>query len=330
MVAIFFVIVIQRRKMQKRNLGKTGLEISPLTLGGDVFGWTIDEQKSFEILDAWVGSGFNFIDTADVYSAWVPGNQGGESETIIGKWMKKQGNREDIVISTKLGSEMGPGKKGLSKKYIIEAAKASLRRLQTDYIDLYQAHWPDPGTPHEESLETYAQLLKEGKVLAIGASNFSAQQLNDSLEASRKTHLPSYQTLQPIYNLYDRAIFENELEKICLHNNIGVINYSALATGFLTGKYRTESDLSKSVRGGDVKKYLTARGLRILHALDEVAARYNSTPASISIAWLLTRPAITAPIVSATSLHQLKDLSEAVELQLDKEAIELLNTASEE
>ena len=316
--------------MQKRNLGKTGLQVSPLALGGNVFGWTIDEQKSFEILNAWTASGFNFIDTGDSYSSWVPGNKGGESETIIGKWIKKQDNRNEVIIATKLGSEMGPGKKGLAKKYIIEAAEASLRRLQTDYIDLYQSHWPDPSTPHEESLEAFESLLKEGKVLAIGASNFSAQQLTDSLEAGRKNNLPSYQTFQPLYNLYDRAVFENELEKICLDNNIGVINYYALASGFLTGKYRSESDLSKSARGGGVKKYLTDRGSRILRALDEVSARYNSTPASVSVAWLLTRPAVSAPIASATSIEQLNRLSEAVKLQLDKDAVELLDTASAE
>lgn len=316
--------------MQKRNLGKTGLEVSPLTLGGNVFGWTIDEQKSFEILDAWIAEGFNFIDTADSYSSWVPGNKGGESETIIGNWMKKKGNRDQIIIATKLGSEMGPGKKGLSKEYILEAAEASLRRLQTDYIDLYQAHWPDPATPHEESLEAYAQLLKEGKVRAIGASNFSPRQLTESLEASKKNGLPSYQTLQPLYNLYDRAVFENELEKICLDNEIGVISYYALASGFLTGKYRTEDDLSKSKRGEGAKKYLTDRGLSILKALDKVAAGYNSTPASVSIAWLLTRPAVSAPIASATSLEQLNNLSDAVQLRLDKDDVELLNTASAE
>lgn len=316
--------------MEKRKLGNTGLKVSPLTLGGNVFGWTTDEKKSFEILDAWVAAEFNFIDTADSYSSWVPGNKGGESETIIGNWMKKQGNRDKIIIATKLGSEMGPGKKGLSKKYVLEAAEASLQRLQTDYIDLYQSHWPDPETPHQESLEAYDQLLKEGKVRAIGASNFSAQQLTESLEASEKNGLPSYQTFQPLYNLYDRAVFENELEKICLDNNIGVINYYALASGFLTGKYRTESDLSKSVRGGGVKKYLTERGLRILKALDEVAARYSSTPASVSIAWLLTRPAVSAPIASATSIEQLNSLVKAAELQLDKDAVELLNTASAE
>jgi len=316
--------------MKRRNLGKTGLEVSPLTLGGNVFGWTIDEQKSFEILDAWLAAGFNFIDTADIYSAWVAGNKGGESETIIGNWIKKRGNRDKIIIATKLGSEMEPGKKGLSKKYISEAAEASLQRLQTDYIDLYQSHWPDNDTSHEESLEGYSQLIKEGKVRAIGTSNFSAQQLTEALESSKKNNLPSYQTLQPLYNLYDRGVFENELEKICLDNNIGVINYYALASGFLTGKYRTESDLSKSARGGGVKKYLTERGMQILNALDEVAAKHNSTPASVSIAWLLTRPAVTAPIASATSIEQLNSLSEAVELQLDKEAIELLNTASAE
>lgn len=316
--------------MQKRTLGNTGLTVSPLTLGGNVFGWTIDEQKSFEILDAWLAAGFNFIDSADSYSSWVPGNKGGESEVIIGNWMKKRGNRDQVILATKLGSEMGPGKKGLSKKYISEAAEASLRRLQTDYIDLYQSHWPDPETPYEETFEGYAELLKEGKVRAIGASNFSAKQLTDSLEAAEKNNLPSYQTLQPLYNLYDRAVFENELEKICLDNNIGVINYYALASGFLTGKYRTENDFSKSARGGGVKKYLTDRGLRILKALDEVAARYNSTPASVSIAWLLTRPAITAPIASATSIEQLNSLSKAVELQLDKDAVKLLTEASAE
>jgi len=316
--------------MQKRTLGNTGLTVSPLTLGGNVFGWTIDEQKSFEILDAWLAAGFNFIDTADSYSSWVPGNKGGESEVIIGNWMKKRGNRDQVILATKLGSEMGPGKKGLSKKYISEAAEASLRRLQTDYIDLYQSHWPDPETPYEETFEGYAELLKEGKVRAIGASNFSAKQLTDSLEAAGKNNLPSYQTLQPLYNLYDRAVFENELEKICLDNNIGVINYYALASGFLTGKYRTENDFSKSARGGGVKKYLTERGLRILKALDEVAARYNSTPASVSIAWLLTRPAIAAPIASATSIEQLNSLSKAVELRLDKDAVELLTAVSAE
>ncbi len=209
--------------MQKRTLGNTGLTVSPLTLGGNVFGWTIDEQKSFEILDAWLAAGFNFIDTADSYSSWVPGNKGGESEVIIGNWMKKRGNRDQVILATKLGSEMGPGKMGLSKKYISEAAEASLRRLQTDYIDLHQSHWPDPETPYEETFEGYAELLKEGKVRAIGASNFSAKQLTDSLEAAEKNNLPSYQTLQPLYNLYDRAVFENELEKICLDNNTALL-----------------------------------------------------------------------------------------------------------
>ena len=316
--------------MEKRQLGKTGLQVSPLALGGNVFGWTVDEAKSFKLLDAWIDAGFDFIDTADSYSSWVPGNKGGESETIIGNWMKNRGNRDKVIIATKVASEMGPGKKGTSKKYIFEAVEDSLRRLQTDYIDLYQSHWPDPATPYEESLEAYAQLLKEGKIRAFGCSNFSAEQLTASLEASKQHNLPNYQTLQPLYNLYDRQVFEKDLEKICLNNNIGVINYYALASGFLTGKYRSEADLSKSARGGGVKKYLDERGLRILKALDEVSKRYSTTPASISIAWLLARPAVTAPIASATSVEQLNGLAQAVTLQLDAEAIELLDKASTE
>jgi aryl-alcohol dehydrogenase-like predicted oxidoreductase len=316
--------------MERRTLGKTGLEVSPLAFGGNVFGWTVDETKSFELMDAWLHAGFNFIDTADSYSSWVPGNKGGESETIIGNWLKTRGNRDKVIIATKLASEMGPGKKGLAKKYIFEAVEDSLRRLQTDYIDLYQAHWPDPATPHEESLEAFAQLQKEGKIRAFGCSNFSAEQLTASLEAAKQHNLPSYQTLQPLYNLYDRQVFEKDLEEICLQNNIGVLNYYALASGFLTGKYRTEADLSKSARGGGVKKYLDERGLRILSALDEVSARYNTTPASVSIAWLLTRKAVTAPIASATSVEQLAGLAEAVSLQLDDEAVTLLDKASEE
>jgi aryl-alcohol dehydrogenase-like predicted oxidoreductase len=316
--------------MEKRILGKTGLEVSPLALGGNVFGWTIDETKSFEVLDAWVDAGFDFIDTGDSYSNWVPGNKGGESETIIGNWMKSRGNRHNVIIATKVGSEMGPGKKGIAKNYIFEAVEASLKRLHTDYIDLYQSHWPDAATPHEQSLEAYAQLLEQGKIKAFGCSNFSAEQLTASLEAARRHNLPNYQTLQPLYNLYDRGVFENELEKICVDNNIGVISYYALASGFLTGKYRSEADLSKSLRGEGAKKYLDERGLRILSALDEVAARYNSSPSSVSIAWLLTKPAVTVPIASATSTGQLKGLVEAVGLKLDADAIDLLDKVSEE
>ncbi|MDB5205009.1 MAG: alcohol dehydrogenase [Flavisolibacter sp.] len=316
--------------MEKRTLGKTGLEVSPLAFGGNVFGWTVDEKRSFELLDAWADIGFNFIDTADSYSNWVPGNKGGESETIIGNWMKKHGNRDKLIISTKVGSELAPGKKGTSKKYIMEAVEASLQRLQTDYIDLYQSHWPDPETPYEETLEAYGQLIQQGKIRAFGTSNYSAEQLTASLEAARQHSLLPYQTLQPEYNLYDRSDFENGLQQVCIENNMGVISYFALASGFLTGKYRSEEDLSKSKRGAGVKKYFNERGFRILKALDEVSAKYHTTPASVSIAWLLTRPAITAPIASATSAEQIKALVEATELRLDAGDLDLLATASDE
>jgi aryl-alcohol dehydrogenase-like predicted oxidoreductase len=315
--------------MEKRALGRTGLAVSPLAFGGNVFGWTVKEKLSFELLDAWMDAGFNFIDTADSYSNWVPGNQGGESESIIGNWLKQRGNRDTVIIATKLGSDLGAGKKGASKKYMLQAVEESLRRLQTDYIDLYQAHWPDPDTPYEESLEAFAQLLKQGKIRAFGCSNFSGEQLTTSLEAAKTYGLPHYQTLQPLYNLYERAAFESQLEQICVEHQLGVISYFALANGFLTGKYRTEEDLSKSTRGEAVKKLLNERGLRILNALDEVAERNRTTPASVAIAWLLSRPVVTAPIASATSLTQLKDLIQAVELNLDKEALALLNQSSD-
>jgi aryl-alcohol dehydrogenase-like predicted oxidoreductase len=314
--------------MEKRELGKSGLQVAPWAFGGNVFGWTIDESASFKLLDAFVDTGFNFIDTADVYSAWVPGNKGGESETIIGNWLKQHGNREQLVIATKVGSEMGPGKKGLSKNYIRQAVEDSLRRLQTDYIDLYQSHRDDPDTPQEETLQVYAELIKEGKVRAIGASNFTADRLRSALEISQQQGLPRYETLQPDYNLYDRADFERELEPLCLEHNLGVINYFALASGFLTGKYRSEDDFKKSQRGGGMKKYLNDRGFRILKALDEVAQRYNATPAQVSLAWLIARPSITAPIASATKIEQLQDLAKAAELKLDSAAIDQLTQAS--
>lgn len=314
--------------MDKRQLGKSEIYVAPLTLGGNVFGWTIDEKKSFEVLDAFIASGLNFIDTADVYSRWVAGNQGGESETIIGKWMKQSRNRDKIVIATKVGSDMGQGKKDLSKKYILQAAENSLKRLQTDYIDLYQTHWDDETTPLVETLEAYDQLIREGKVKAIGASNLSPARLKASLETSYQHELPFYQTFQPEYNLYTRENFEKELEGICLEHHIGVINYYSLASGFLTGKYRSEADLHKSVRGAGINKYLNERGYRILDALDEVALRYSSTPASVSLAWLIARPSVVAPIASATNLAQVDALIQATELQLSDEAIDLLNEAS--
>ncbi|WP_461452603.1 aldo/keto reductase [Mucilaginibacter sp.] len=314
--------------MEKRELGKSGIKVNPFALGGNVFGWTIDEKTSFEVLDAYVASGLDFIDTADVYSAWAPGNKGGESETIIGNWLQKSGKRDQVIIATKVGMEMGPDKKGLSKTYIIKAVEDSLKRLKTDYIDLYQSHRDDKDTPLEETLSTYTDLIKQGKVRAIGASNYEASRLKKAFEVSEKNGFAKYQTLQPEYNLYDREGYEKELEPLCVENNIGVITYYSLASGFLTGKYRSEDDLDKSKRGQGVKKYLNDRGFSILKALDEVAASYNSTPASVAIAWATARPGITAPIASATSTRQLKDIVAATQLNLDQSAIELLNNAS--
>jgi aryl-alcohol dehydrogenase-like predicted oxidoreductase len=317
-------------EMKKRRLGNTGFEISPLALGGNVFGWTIDEPTSFEILDAFVAAGFNFIDTADVYAKWVSGNKGGESETIIGDWLKKSGKRSEAIVATKVGMEMAPDKKGLSAAYIFRAVEDSLKRLQADHIDLYQAHNDDPDTPFEETLEAFGKLLKDGKVRAIGASNHSGPRLLQALEVSKKHGLPAYQTSQPEYNLYDRADYEKNLEAVCVANGLEVIGYFSLASGFLTGKYRSEADLSKSQRGGRVKQYLNERGLRILKVLDEVSRKYNSTPARVALAWLIARPSVTAPIASATNLEQLKDLIEATKLQLDQGSIEILNQASAE
>jgi len=314
--------------MKKRKIGKSGLEVAPLALGCNVFGWTADEPTSFKILDAFVAAGFNLLDTADAYSRWVPGNSGGESESIIGKWLKRSGNREKVVIATKVGSEMGPNKKGLSKRYIQHAVEDSLQRLQTDYIDLYQSHKDDPDTPMEETLEAYAQLIRQGKVRVIGASNFSAERLSQALQVSKQHGYPGYQCLQPLYNLYDRAEYETKLETLCREKALGVISYSSLASGFLTGKYLSERDLSKSVRGQGIKKYLNDREFGILKALDQVAEHYHSTPASVSLAWLISRPSITAPIASATSLSQLDDLIEATKLSLDHSAIALLDNAS--
>ena len=314
--------------MKNRQLGNSGLEVAPLALGGNVFGWTVAEPTSFKLLDAFAAAGFNFIDTADVYSTWVPGNQGGESETIIGKWLKRSGNRNKIVVATKVGMEMGTGKKGLSKTYILRAAEDSLRRLQTDYIDLYQSHVDDAGTPVEETLEALARLVEQGKVRAIGASNYSAERLSQALQVSQQQGYPSYQSLQPLYNLYDRADYEEKLEPLCREKGLGVISYFSLASGFLTGKYRSEADLSQSARGQSVKKYLNDRGFHILRALDEVAEQHHSTPARVALAWLIARPSITAPIASATSVEQLNDLIAATRLELDRSSIELLNQAS--
>jgi len=314
--------------MKKRKLGKTGLEISPLVFGGNIFDWTVDRATSFKLLDAFVAAGFNSVDTADVYSKWVPGHTGGESEIILGEWMRRSGNRNKVIVATKVGMDMGDGKKGLSKSYILRAAEDSLRRLQTDYIDLYQSHIDDPDTPLEDTLAAYAELIKQGKVRAIGASNYKAERLRAALETSKKSGQPAYQTLQPNYSLIERAEYESNLEPVCEKEGLGVINYFPLAGGFLSGKYRSESDAAGKARARNVTKYLNERGFKIIGALDQVAKKYNATPARVSLAWLLARPSITAPIVSATNLEQLHDLISSVDLALDRDSIEFLNQAS--
>ena len=315
--------------MEKRNLGNSGLSVAPLAFGGNVFGWTADEKTSFELLDAFVDGGFNLIDTADVYSHWAPGNKGGESEIIMGKWLQQSGKREKIIIATKVGGAFPGGKKDLSKNYIMKAAEDSLRRLQIETIDLYQSHWDDDTTPVEETMEAYAQLVREGKVKAIGASNLSPQRLQQSIDYCKIAGLPLYQALQPEYNLYARQKFEQEYLSICQKEGLGVLNYYALASGFLSGKYRTAADEAKSTRGDViVKTYLNERGARILQALDDVAARNNTNAATVALAWLMAQPTITAPIASATSVEQLTDLMKAAELQLGQEDLQLLTTAS--
>ena len=303
--------------MKRRELGRSGLRVSPLCLGGNVFGWTADEAMSFALLDAWVDAGFNFIDTADVYSGWVPGHVGGESETVIGKWLKQSGKRDEVVLATKVGNAMSPDRKGLKPAWIRQAVEDSLRRLQTDHIDLYQSHVDDPDTPVAETLQAYAELVRAGKVRVIGASNFTAARLAESLRTSSELGLPRYQSLQPLFNPIDRKVYEEELEPLCLAQGVGVINFYGLAAGFLTGKYRQPEDASKSARGKTVvARYLNPRGLRVLAALDAVAARHGSTPGQVALAWQMARPAITAPIASATSLPQLAELVAAAELQL--------------
>jgi aryl-alcohol dehydrogenase-like predicted oxidoreductase len=317
--------------MHHRPLGRSALQVSPLCFGGNVFGWTADEATSFSLLDAWVEAGFNFIDTADVYSRWAPGHAGGESETVIGKWLKRSGKRSQVIIATKVGNDMGNGKVGLKPSYIRQAVEDSLRRLQVDCIDLYQSHKDDERTPLEETLEAFAHLIKTGKVRVIGASNYTAPRLRQALEISGRHGLPRFESLQPLYNLYDRAVFEQDLQQLCVQQQVGVISFYALAAGFLTGKYRSAADATKSARGqSTVAKYLNERGLRILAALDGVAAQTGSTPGQVAIAWLLTRPAITSPIASATSLAQLQDLVQATQLKLDASMVAALDRASAE
>jgi aryl-alcohol dehydrogenase-like predicted oxidoreductase len=313
--------------MERRRIGRSKLEIAPLMFGGNVFGWTVDEATSFKLLDRCVEAGFS-IDTADVYSRWVSGNKGGESETIIGNWLAKRGGRDKVIIATKVGNDMPNVGKGLSRAHVMRSVEDSLKRLRTDYIDLYQSHRDDPDTPVDEPLAAYQKLIEQGKVRVIGASNFSAARLSEALKAAGGGKLPRYECLQPHYNLYERADFERELEPLVLKEKVAVIPYYSLASGFLTGKYRSEADLGKSARGGGIKKMLDARGLRILKALDDVSARLKSRPGPVALAWLMARPSITAPIASATSLEQMEDLVAATRLKLDAEAIKQIDSAS--
>ncbi len=312
-----------------RPLGKTGLEIAPLVLGGNVFGWTVDEKQAFSLLDGFVDAGLNAIDTADSYSTWVEGHRGGESETIIGNWLKANpGKRDKVLIFTKVGSDLGDGRKGLSARWIAQAAEDSLRRLQTDVIDLYQSHWPDPDTSLEETLTAYDRLLRAGKIRAIGASNLDAAQLQKALSVAGERGLPRYATLQPEYNLYEREGFEGGLRDLCIREGLGVITYFSLASGFLSGKYRSAADQGKSQRGAGIGKYLNPRGARILEALDRVATANNARAAEVALAWLIAQKGVTAPIASATDRRQLASLVRAVALKLSPQDLDLLDVAS--
>jgi aryl-alcohol dehydrogenase-like predicted oxidoreductase len=314
--------------MKHRPLGRSSLSVPPLCFGCNVFGWTVDEATSFRLLDKVLDSGLNFLDTADVYSRWVPGHTGGESETIIGKWMQARGNRDKIILATKVGMDMGEGRKGLKPSYIRQAVDASLRRLQTDYIDLYQAHADDPETPLEETLQAFDDLVKAGKVRYIGASNYTGARLSEALETSRRHNLAGYISLQPHYNLVEREKFESDLLPVVQKYQLGVIPYFSLAAGFLSGKYRSKQDADKAARGAMVQKYLNDWGFGVIAALNEVADAHSSTPARVALAWLIAQPGITAPIASATSENQLKDLAEAAKLKLNRDSIEKLNEAS--
>ena len=314
--------------MEKRRLGRTDLSIAPVAFGGNVFGWTADKETSFALLDRFAAAGLNAIDTADSYSTWAPGNKGGESETIIGEWMKARGNRQAMIVITKVGSQMGPGKKGLSARYIEEEVEASLKRLQIDVIDLYLSHWPDETTPYAETLGAYQRLIAKGKIRFCGASNLNAGQLAAALAASKANGLPRYEVLEPEYNLYDRSGFEGPLRDLCVAEGIGVITYYSLAKGFLAGKYRTPADLGQSPRGGGVRGYLNRRGLRIVDALDSVAARHGAKSAEVALAWLIAQPGVTAPIASATSPAQADSLIRAATLTLSADDLAALDSAA--
>ncbi|HWE83690.1 MAG TPA: aldo/keto reductase [Terracidiphilus sp.] len=314
--------------MELRNLGSSDLRVPPICLGGNVFGWTLSEADSFHQFDRAVGAGLNFIDTADVYSRWAQGHKGGESETILGKWFANSGRRKDVILATKVGMDMGEGKKGLSARYIAQAVEASLRRLQTDYIDLYQAHTDDQETPLDETLGAFDELVKAGKVRAIGASNYTGARLAEAMETSRRNGLAAYVSLQPQYNLVERQPFESDLLPVVKKYKVGVIPYYSLASGFLTGKYQPGSDVSQAARGGSVKKYMNERGFAVIAALEEIANANNATPAQVALAWLLAKPGVTAPIASATSDRQLHDLIAAAELRLDRASVERLDEVS--
>jgi len=317
--------------MLMRKLGRTGLRVSALCLGGNTFGWTTDQTASESVLDAYVEAGGNFIDTADVYSRWVPGHAGGESEDVLGTWMKARGNRRAVIIATKVMGPMGPGPNdtGLSRQHIVEGVEDSLRRLQTDFIDLYQAHWDDRDTPLEETLRAFDDLVRQGKVRYIGASNYHAWRLTRALWESDRRAYVRYESIQPKYNLVFRDEYERELEPLCLEQSIGVIPYSSLGSGFLSGKYHRGRDLPKTARAGNVQKtYMTDRGFTVLEAVEKVAAAAGATPAQVALSWLAHRPGITAPIASATSVTQLKELLGGIELQLDTEARATLDRAS--
>jgi aryl-alcohol dehydrogenase-like predicted oxidoreductase len=314
--------------MQKRRLGRTDLSIAPVVFGGNVFGWTADAKTAFDLLDRFRAAGLDAIDTADVYSSWAPGNVGGESETIIGDWLRSRGARSAMTIVTKVGSSMGPGKKGLSARYVEQAVEASLKRLGVETIDLYLSHWPDDSVPHAETLGAYQRLIDKGKIRWCGASNFSAARFAAALEAARAQGLPRYEVLQPEYNLYDRGGFEGALKKLCVAEEIGVITYYSLAKGFLAGKYRTPADLGQSPRGGGIRGYLNPRGLRIVGALASVAERHGAKSAEVALAWLIAQPGVTAPIASATSLAQVDSLIRAATLALSADDLAALDSAA--
>ncbi len=308
------------------TLGRTGVQVTPLCFGGNIFGWTVDEQASFKVLDAYVEAGGNFIDTADVYSAWVPGHQGGESETILGKWMRERNNRHQMVIATKVGSLTSRGRTpDLSRAHILQAVEASLRRLQTDYIDLYFAHRDDLETPLSETLGAFAELVQAGKVRVLGASNYNAARMREALRVSRDNGYPRYEVQQPRYNLIARNDYEGDLQRLCVEEEISVVPYSSLASGFLTGKYRQGAEMPGTPRAGSVRQnYWTSANFALLERVDQVARQYDATPAQVALAWLLTRPGVTAPIASATTIEQTRDIAGALTLKLDQSALDSL------